>query len=82
MHYVYLLRSQKNQQFYIGSTGDLKKRFYQHNQGQSVATKAAVPWGLIYYEASPTKALAVQREQKLKRYGKGLVELKKRLGFR
>jgi putative endonuclease len=81
MHYVYLLRNRTGQ-VYIGSSADLKRRFYQHNHGQSLATKAGIPWELIYYEAFPTKALALQRELKLKHYGRGLVELKKRLGFR
>ncbi len=82
MHYVYLLKSDKTGQFYIGAPGNLKKRFYQHNDSQSTTTKYGVPWRLIYYEAFPAKALALERERKLKRYGKGLAELKKRLGFR
>ena len=82
MHYVYLLRSKKNGSFYIGSTADLQKRFKQHNQGHSSATKTGTPWQLVYYEAFLTKALAQERERKLKRYGRGLVELKKRVGFR
>ncbi|OGL37684.1 hypothetical protein A3B63_03725 [Candidatus Saccharibacteria bacterium RIFCSPLOWO2_01_FULL_49_22] len=82
MHYVYLLRSNKTGEFYIGSTGDLRNRFYQHNESRNTSTKYGVPWTLVYYEAFPTKATALERERKLKRYGKGLVELKKRLGFR
>lgn len=82
MYYMYLLRSEKTGEFYIGTTGDLKKRFYQHNESQNTSTKYGAPWVLIYYEAFPTKALALERERKLKRYGKGLAELKKRLGFR
>lgn len=82
MYYVYLLRSKKNGNFYIGSAKDLKKRFYQHNHGHSKATSSRAPWELVYYEAFPTKTLALERERKLKRYGRGLVELKKRLGFR
>jgi len=82
MHYVYLLRSDKTSGFYVGSTNDLQKRFYRHNEGQNTSTKYSVPWRLVYYEAFPTKATALERERKLKRYGKGLVELKKRLGFR
>ena len=81
MYYVYLLQSIKTKKFYIGATNDLRKRFYQHNQGNSLATKAGVPWKLVYYEAFPTKALALQREHRLKHYGRGLTELKKRLGF-
>jgi putative endonuclease len=81
MYYIYLLKSEKTGKFYIGSTGDLKKRFYQHNQGLNIATKAGVPWEILYYEAFPTKTLALSREYYLKQYGRGLVELKKRLGF-
>lgn len=81
MHYVYLLRSEKTGKFYIGYSDDLKKRFYQHNNSQSSSTESGVPWTLVYYEAFPAKALALERERKLKRYGKGLTELKKRLGF-
>lgn len=81
MHYVYLLRSHPIGKFYIGSTSDLKKRFYQHNQGKNIATKHGVPWELVYYEAFSIKTYALERERKLKRYGRGLVELKKRLGF-
>jgi len=82
MHYVYLLRSEKTQKFYIGSTANLRQRFYQHNHGMSISTKAYVPWELVYYEAFPTKTLALLREHKLKHHGRGLLELKKRLGFR
>lgn len=79
---MYLLQSQKDESFYIGSTADLKQRFKQHNLGRSKATKSGIPWELVYYEAFPSKALALERERELKRYGRGLVELKKRLGFR
>ena len=82
MYYVYLLRSDKTGKFYIGSTEDLQKRFHRHNRGTDLATKAGAPWKLVYYEAFPTKTLALRRERKLKHYGRGLVELKKRLGFR
>ena len=82
MHYVYLLKSKKTGHFYIGSIADLKKRFYKHNHGFNTSTKSGVPWELIYYEAFPLKALALERERKLKRYGRGLVELKIRLGLR
>ena len=81
MHYVYLLHSEKHKRFYIGESSDLKQRLYQHNQGQTASTKPFAPWNLVYYEAFPTKALALERERKLKLYGRGLVELKKRLGF-
>ena len=44
MYYVYLVRSETDKTFYVGSTSDLKRRFYQHNKGQNIATKTKVPW--------------------------------------
>lgn len=81
MYYLYLLKSEKSSKAYIGVTTDLKRRFHEHNKGLSAATKVGTPWKLIYYEAFLTKKLALQREYKLKRYGRGLVELKNRTGF-
>ena len=75
------MKSQSNDKFYIGSTSDLKKRFYQHNHMQNISTKSGAPWELVYYEAFLTKGLAVQREHNLKHHGRGLAELKKRAGF-
>lgn len=77
MYYVYLIKSESSGRFYVGSTADLRTRLYQHNKGQSTATKAYVPWSLVYYEAFLTKEIAIKRERSLKSYGRGLVELKK-----
>ncbi|MBI4101145.1 GIY-YIG nuclease family protein, partial [Candidatus Microgenomates bacterium] len=33
MYYLYLLRSDSTGKFYIGSSPNLKQRFYQHNRG-------------------------------------------------
>ena len=81
MYYVYLLRSENGGFSYVGVTNDLQRRFNEHNKGQSVVTKTNAPWKLIYYEAFMTKKLAEEREKKLKHHGRGLSELKKRVGF-
>ena len=81
MHYVYLLKSVKSGKSYIGQTDDLQKRFYQHNNGQNLSTKSDAPWELVAYEAYKSKALAMERERMLKRYGKGYSDWKKRAGF-
>ena len=80
MYYMYLLQSRSNGQFYVGSTADLKKRFYQHNSGSNLSNKAHTPWDLVYYEAYTTKTAATERERKLKYHGRGLVEIKQRAG--
>lgn len=64
MFYVYVLRGPK--QFYIGSTKDLRKRFYEHQTNQSFATKNRGPWKLVYYEASRVEKDARLREKYLK----------------
>lgn len=78
MYYLYLLYGQKNEEFYIDTTPDLKKRFYSHNQSRNIATKSGVPWRLVYYEAYPTKEDAIRRERSLKYFWQGLRQLKAR----
>lgn len=79
MYYTYLLKSERDNSFYIGSTNDLKKRFIEHNKGKSVYTSKKLPWILLYYEAYTTRSLAIKREKQLKRYAKSFAMLKKRL---
>jgi len=66
MHYVYVLRSVKDDGFYIGYSANLRKRFEQHLQGDSPATSHRGPWTLIYYEAYIDEADALGRERYLK----------------
>ncbi len=78
MWYVYVLRSVTTQQFYTGYTGDLRKRFSQHQQGKGGWTKGRGPYELIYYEACKDEADAKLREKYLKS-GMGKRYLKNRL---
>ena len=71
MYYVYVLRSKRNNEFYIGYTNDLKKRVKQHQRKNKVQ--------LIYYEAYLTEKIARRRERKLKYYGSAWRALKKRI---
>jgi len=78
-YYVYILQSKKNKSLYIGYTSDLKKRFKEHNSGESQATKPFRPYNLIFYEAFLNRVDAKRREEYLKGgYGrktiKGLME--------
>lgn len=79
MFYVYVLKSAKTNEYYLGQTIDLKKRFHQHNAGSSKATKRGVPWELLYYEAYTTKTSAIKRENRLKKYGQTWRRLRERL---
>jgi putative endonuclease len=66
MYYVYGLKSVVNGDLYIGYTEDLKKRFKQHNNGQSASTAPNRLWILVYYEAHRDKFEATKREKQLK----------------
>lgn len=78
MYYTYVIASQKSKYWYTGSTGNLRKRFSQHNTGKSTWTKSRGPWKLIYYEACLNEEDARAREKYLKS-GMGKRYLKNRL---
>jgi len=74
--YVYVLRSSKDGQFYVGLTRDLRARLLAHNKGQVPSTKQRIPLELIYWEDCLNESDAAQREKYLKsacgkRYIKG-----------
>ena len=78
MYYTYLLRSAKDQQYYVGFTRDLKTRFEQHAKGQVESTRDRRPLTLIYYEACLSETDALRRERYLKTYH-GKMFIRKRL---
>jgi len=79
MYYVYLLKSVRDQTYYIGSTNDLKRRLEEHNSGKAKSTKSKVPFKLMYYEAYVSEADARHREHNLKLRSRALAQLKRRL---
>ena len=66
MYYVYLLKSLKNGDLYVGFCHDLKERLKQHNGKKVISTKGYAPWILAYYEAYKDKFDATKREKQLK----------------
>lgn len=80
MFYTYVLKSSKDEKLYIGFTNNLKRRFFEHNQGNIKATKNRRPFQLVYYEASLIEDLAIKREKYFKT-GFGRRFLKERIGL-
>ena len=77
-YYIYVLKSEKDKNLYVGYTEDLKSWFEQHSRGQVDSTKNRRPLELIYSEACLDKRDAMHREKYLKtHYGKQF--LRKRL---
>lgn len=66
MWYVYILRSKKDGENYVGMTNDLRKRLSWHNAGKVQSTVLRRPFELIYYEAHYSKYDAAARERFLK----------------
>lgn len=79
MYYVYLLRSNKSGELYIGYTNNLKKRLIKHNTNKNFSTKNKGHWVVVYCEMYKSKKDAQTRERRLKYYGQALNELKKRI---
>lgn len=65
MWYVYFLQL-RNEDIYVGSTNDLKRRFRAHEQGQVASTKAHLPVTLNSYIAVKTEKLARELERYFK----------------
>jgi len=68
MYYSYVLQSEKDNEFYIGFTKDLKLRFEKHEKGLVASTKNRRPLKLIYYEGCLNQKDATKREKYLKTY--------------
>ncbi len=79
MFYVYILKSKKDSEFYIGSTNDLKRRIVEHNKGVVKSTKLRKPFSLVYYEAYFAESDARRREQCLKLRGQARRQLFERM---
>lgn len=62
--YVYVLRSLKDKNFYVGFTKDLSKRLVLHNDGLVRSTKGRRPFELVYWEGCLSQT--DQREKYLK----------------
>jgi putative endonuclease len=68
---TYVLKSLKDNKFYVGYTQNIKLRFEQHSKGLVQSTKDRRPLVLIYYEACINQKDSLHREKYLKTfYGK------------
>jgi len=66
-YYLYIIQSDRDASFYIGTTHNLDERIMRHNQGRSKYTKSKRPWDLVYFEEHPDRSGAMKREYAIKR---------------
>jgi putative endonuclease len=64
--YVYVLKSKKDGNNYVGFTKDLRKRLKEHEQGLVKSIINRRPLELIYFEACINQQDATKREKYLK----------------
>jgi predicted GIY-YIG superfamily endonuclease len=66
-YFVYMLECADGS-YYIGSTTDLSRRLYQHEQGviHTAYTFSRRPVKLVWYDEFPTKDDALNREHQIK----------------
>ncbi|MFA6423512.1 MAG: GIY-YIG nuclease family protein [Patescibacteria group bacterium] len=66
-YYLYILASSKNGTLYIGVTGDLIKRIWQHKQKivEGFTKKYNISM-LVYFEEYPNPKEAIKREKNIK----------------
>jgi len=81
MFIVYILYSEKEDIYYVGSTGNLEDRLKRHNSGRSTFTKRGIPWVVVYEKHYMTKSEAYKSElyiksQKSRKYIEDLITMK------
>jgi putative endonuclease len=74
-YHLYILISEKDGSYYVGTTNSLDNRIERHNQGRVKYTKPKRPWKLVYSEAHPDRSSAMKREYEIKSHKrKGFIE--------
>jgi putative endonuclease len=68
MFLVYILKNEKTNKYYIGSTDNIKRRLKEHLAGKTRTTKILKTDKLVYTEKYKTLIEARNREKKLKSY--------------
>ncbi|HCC59838.1 MAG: hypothetical protein A2402_00405 [Candidatus Staskawiczbacteria bacterium RIFOXYC1_FULL_37_43] len=67
MFFVYILKSIKDNGYYIGQAENINKRLDMHNRGLVKSTRLRVPFVIVKTESFDTRAEARKRENYLKK---------------
>ena len=68
MFLLYILKSKKNDRFYIGSTNDMERRLNEHNSGKTKSLKYLRPLEVVFLKEFENERDARQMEKKLKKF--------------
>lgn len=65
---VYIIKSLKTSEYYVGSSRDPLKRLKEHNSGNVFVTKHKCPYELVFTQEFDSVSKARQIESKLKKW--------------
>ena len=66
MWFVYVLKSLKDDELYIGSTNSIHRRLAEHNAGKVESTRTRIPLTVEAYVAVKDQTRAIELEKYLK----------------
>ena len=67
MNYVYILQSERNGKYYIGSTNNIERRLLEHNYGKTKSLQHILPVRLVFKQEFGTLLEARKVELKSKK---------------
>jgi len=70
-HFVYIIKSLKDNRYYIGETADIDRRLFEHNEGWVKSTRHRRPFILVHFEKLDSRTEALKREKQIKAYKGG-----------
>ncbi|MFA5337116.1 MAG: GIY-YIG nuclease family protein [Candidatus Omnitrophota bacterium] len=76
---MYILKSEKDNELYIGFTGNLERRMEEHNGGLVPSTGSRKPLELVCCEGYRSERDARKREANLKLRSRAFAQLKIRI---
>jgi len=79
MYFVYILKSLKDNNLYVGRTNNFERRFKEHNSGKVQSTKSRRPFALIEKFGVESEMDSVALEKNLKK-GYNREEIKRKYG--
>jgi putative endonuclease len=66
MWWVYIIKSQSKNWYYVGSTNRLKLRICEHNDGKVKSTRSYLPFTLVYKRSFEEEKAAREYERLIK----------------
>ena len=66
-YFTYILESELNGRYYVGSCEDVAARLKRHNEGATPSTKPYRPWRVAWTQQLDSRTEALKREREIKR---------------